>query len=246
MKVLTVTDLHLRTVLYEGLRAAVAQHQPAVVAVVGDFLDAEGLPPSSERLTPAAAALALAALPSEVVLARGNHEDWEVWPAFEQAWQSTGRELHALHGTVAQFGELAIVGFPCWLGDDEAYSEGRPLSQYHPEHWLPNLLKHTGPAGRALWLMHEPPSSEIADMGAYEPEWGPAIELYQPCVTVSGHDHTTTLKTGRWQTRIGDTICVNAGQRLFPKVGPLVYCTMEFEFPNGSPQLVGPIQRHGA
>ena len=73
VKVLTATDLHLKRSLYGELRTAVEQHRPDVVCLVGDFLDAEDLPPSNERLTPTGAALALAALPCEIVLARGNH-----------------------------------------------------------------------------------------------------------------------------------------------------------------------------
>ncbi len=73
VKVLTATDIHLKRSLYCELRAAVEKHRPAVVCLAGDFLDAEDLPPSNARLTPTAAALALAALPCEVVFSRGNH-----------------------------------------------------------------------------------------------------------------------------------------------------------------------------
>lgn len=249
VKILTVTDLHLKRGLYGELRAAVERHRPAAVCLVGDFLDAEELPPTNERLTPTGAALALAALPSEVILIRGNHESWDNWPEFEAAWRTTGRTLHALHGTAVKVGQLTIVGFPCGLGDEGAFAAGRELDPYGPEEWLSELLITTGPAGRSLWLMHEPPCRAIAAHEACDSEFREAIEAYQPLVTVSGHDHSTPLKTGRWQTRIGDTIAVNAGQRVeagkAAPVGPLIYCTLEFEFPNGRPRLAGRIQRHG-
>ena len=248
VKVLTATDIHLRRCLFDQLSVAVSNYRPDVLALVGDFLDAEGLPASKERLTPSAAALALAALPCEVVFTRGNHEDWENWPEFEAAWQTTGRKMNALHGSAVRVGQLTIVGFPCGLGDDSAYSEGRPLEHYNPAEWLSNLLRVTGPAGRALWLMHEPPCCDIAAQEACDPDWLEAIELYQPLLTISGHDHSTPLKGGRWQTMIGNTIAVNAGQRVQPgkkAAGPLIYCTVEFEFPNGRPQIASRIQRHG-
>jgi len=248
VKVLTVTDLHLKRGLYGELRAAVGKHKPDAVCLVGDFLDDEELPPSNDRLTPTAAALALAALPCEVVLVRGNHESWDNFPEFEAAWRTTGRTLHALHGSAVKVGQLTILGFPCGLGDEGAFAAGRELDPYGPEEWLSELLMVTGPAGRALWLAHEPPCRDLAAHEACDSELREAIELYQPLVTISGHDHSTPLKTGRWQTKIGDTIAVNAGQRVEPgqaAAGPLIYCTMSFDFPNGRPRLAARIQRHG-
>jgi Icc-related predicted phosphoesterase len=248
VKVLTVTDLHLKRVLYGELRAAVERHHPDAVCLIGDFLDAEDLPPSNVRLTPTAAALALAALPCECVAVRGNHETWDNFPEFDAAWRTTGRKLNALHGSAVRVGQLTIIGFPCGLGDEGAYAAGRELDPYGQEEWLSELLLVTGPAGRALWLQHEPPCRGIAAHEACDSEFREAIELYQPLVTVSGHDHSTPLKTGRWRTKIGDTIAVNAGQRVEAgkaSAGPLIYCTMEFEFPNGRPRLASRIQRHG-
>jgi len=241
VRVLTVTDLHLRRSLYDQLKEAVAEHEPDVVACVGDFLDAEDpIRRQDEKLSIPNAAFALSELPCEVVFTRGNHED-ECWADFEQEWQliaqESGKKLNALHGDSFTFGPLTMVGFPCWLGNDEYFSQGRPLGRYNPEAWLPNLLKQTGPAGRTLWLIHEPPSLEIAAYVAYEPEWRDAIVHYQPLVTVSGHDHFTPIRTGQWHTKIGDTVCINAGQRVYPTPGKLVYCLIDFAFPSTKPSL---------
>jgi hypothetical protein len=135
------------------------------------------------------------------------------------------------------FGPLTVVGFPCWLGSDQFYARNRPLERYTPEDWLPDLLEQTGSSGRTLWLMHEPPCMGISSHEAYVPEWLEAIEIHKPVVTVSGHDHTTPLKTGMWHTRIGMTVCINAGQRIYPKPGRLIYCLLDFEFPSGTPSL---------
>lgn len=244
IRVLTVTDLHLREALYERLAAAVSEHKPDVVACVGDFLDeGEDTRSRPRKLSVQAAALALSELPCEVVFTRGNHEGG-AWPLFEKEWRKTGKPLHALHGDYFAFGPLIMVGFPCWLGDDTFYSEGRPLARYHPDDWLPNLLALTGEAGKAFWLLHEPPTMDLAAMEAYEPEWRDAILQYQPLVTVSGHDHTTPLRSGRWHTKLGKTVCVNAGQRIWPKVGPLIYCLFDFTFPSAEPSLPSRFRFH--
>jgi len=249
VRVLTATDLHLKRRLYSDLAKAVQKHRPAVVCLAGDFLDAEDLPPTNDRLTPTAAALALAALPCEVVFSRGNHEDWCNWPEFVAAWRTTGRSLHAPHYSAVQVGQLAIVGFPCGLGNEDAYADGREPGSREPEAWVSALLRKTGAAGRALWLLHEPPSSELAAAEACDPDWFNLVELYQPVLTVSGHDHSTPLQTGRWKTKIGDSVCVNAGQRVEPgkaAAGRLIYCVAEFSFLNGYPRLAAPVKRHGA
>ncbi len=233
LRVLTVTDLHQRAALYEQLSAAVERHKPDVLACVGDFLDAEF---EADVIPSAEAAKILAGLPCEVVFARGNHEDWR-WPEFEAAWHATGRSLLALHGTACSFGPLVAIGFPCWMGSDEHYGRDRHLDRYSPEDWLPKLIRTWGPAGRTLWLMHEPPTLDLADNFFVTTDWRDAIENYLPLVTVSGHDHTTPLKTGRWHAQVGSTLCINAGQRVYPKPGKLIHCVLDFEFGSERPSL---------
>lgn len=234
IRVLTVTDLHQRRPLYEQLREAVAEHKPDIVACVGDFLDLGEA--AGQSLSVPETVSILSGLPCELVFVRGNHED-ENWRDFELEWLSLGRKLNALHGEPFGFGPLTMVGFPCWLGNDEAYSQNRSMRIYNPENWLPDLLKETGPAGRTLWLMHEPPSLEISSYEAYEPEWKCAVENWRPFVTVSGHDHSTPMKTGRWHAKIRETVCINAGQRVYPKPGELAYCVLDFQFPSETPSL---------
>lgn len=235
LRVMTVSDLHQRHSLLAQLQEAVTRERPNVLACVGDVLDAceplrEGCLRAEEI------ALLLAELPCEVVFVRGNHEAFR-WPDFQIAWQATERPLHALHGTAITFGPLTIVGFPCLTGDDLEYAEGRQLTEYGYEEWLPALLEQTGPAGRTLWLAHEPPHPALAAEWACEPSWGAAIEDYQPRLVVSGHDHSTPLATGFWHTSIGSTICINAGQRAQSKPQSLIYCLLDFHFPLEAPCL---------
>ena len=235
IRVLSVTDLHQKEHLLDQLQAAVREHGPVdVVVCVGDFLDAEE--PDASVISVEATADRLSSLECrEVVLTRGNHEDWQ-WPAFEAAWHKSKRPLHALHGTHFTYGPLVIIGFPCFMGSDEYYAENRPLPIYSQDEWLYPLLLKLRPAGRTLWLMHEPPSSDIAAEGACEAEWTEAVSNYQPILTVSGHDHDTSRESGVWRTKIGETICINVGQDSRP-TGKLHYAVIDFEFPQNSPCL---------
>ena len=243
VKVLTVTDLHRVRALYELLEKAVASHQPDIVALVGDFLDAGG--EHADQFSTAECAAFLGRLAcKEVVFVRGNHENNNWWE-FHAAWQMTGRPLHALHGSVFVQGPLVIVGFPCLMGDETAFVESiqgtERAAQHHeaaPLSWLPKTLRLHGSASRTLWLMHEPPAGTplTKEGSAVEgnPEWVAAIEQYAPWLTISGHDHVTPRKSKRWHHRLGRTECVNAGQS---DTGPLHYCVIEAEFPKTAPSL---------
>jgi len=249
MRVLTVADLHQRRSLYTQLEEAVALHKPDVVALVGDFLDGWVPPPVGVDLISATdAALALAALPCEIVMVRGNHETETNWSAFELAWQATGRPLHALHGTSVNIGGLQIVGFPCCTGNDNAYAKTRPLEDYNADYWLGSIIFHFGAAARGLWLMHEPPTRELAAGWAYCAEWERAIRTFEPLVAVSGHDHAEPFRTERWWTTVSKTVVVNLGQRVYPQPGRLLYVTVDFRFEaDGTPRLEEDgIRRYGA
>jgi Icc-related predicted phosphoesterase len=236
VRLLTVTDLHLRKRLYDELRRAVDAYHPNVLALVGDFLDAIG--GRKNQLTCAEAAEELASFEApEVVLVRGNHEDTNWW-TFLNAWISTGRRLLTLHGEIGLFGPAAVLGFPCDMGDDTAFSEGKPQLPFDPGVWLPKLVKRHGPLMRALWLMHEPPSGTILSspnsVVAGSDEWTNAIVRFSPLVTISGHDHETPRRTGRWFDRLGSSVCINVGQA---ETGPLHFALVDAEFPSDAPTL---------
>ena len=233
---LTVTDLHRRTGLLVELSQVVTRHKPDMVALVGDFLHA--FDDNKGRMTAGDCAGLLSRLPcAEVVFVRGNHED-EAWGLFAEAWNKSGRPLHALHGQVFARGPLTIIGFPCDMGDETAFIGSREPLAYDSDEWLPEVILPAGPAARTLWLMHEPPSgtprSKMGSMVEGNPEWVPAIRRFSPWLTISGHDHLTPIQSGLWRHRIGQTTCVNVGQT---ENGPLHYCLVEAEFKNASPSL---------
>ena len=136
IKILTATDLHRGKRLYDELAHSVAAHNPDVVALVGDFLDAlETIP---EQYSTPDAAEVLNRLPcQEIVFVRGNHEDFDWWE-FSDTWAKTGRKLTALHGEVFLHGPLAMVGFPCGLGDETAYLGSREPLPERPINGFPN------------------------------------------------------------------------------------------------------------
>lgn len=208
MRILTVADLHQRASLYEQLAAAVEEHRPDVVALVGDFLNVWqhggaflSIEECSRRLN------ALAA--PDIICVRGNHED--------DNWLDLipGR-IQRLNGSAFCLGPMVIVGFPCLLGDETWFLEGDPDVSPDASEWFPKILRKYGPAARTLWLMHEPPNLTRLSMRSGplqgNPEWREAIERYSPMLVVSGHDHQTPSRMGFWHDRIGDTLCLNAGQ----------------------------------
>ena len=243
IKILTVTDLHRVRVLYAQLANAVASHRPDIVVLVGDFLDAGGDHP--DQFTTAECAGFLSRLPcQEVVFVRGNHEG-DNWWEFIVTWKGTGRPLRALDRAVFVHGPLVLVGFPCLMGDETAFVESlydpdskTPHHDGDPLRWLPKALAPHGAAARTLWLMHEPPSgtplSRPGSVVAGNPEWVTAIDRYSPWLTISGHDHGTPRRTGRWHHKLGRSVCVNAGQT---DSGLLHYCVIQAEFATAVPSL---------
>lgn len=241
IRVLTVTDLPQSKALYDQLQREVKRHKPDVVALVGDFLDyAED---KYHELSKAECASWLSSLPcAEVVLVRGNHEDQD-WHLFAEAWRSTERPLHALHAEPFVFGPLVMVGFPCTLGQEIFYLDGRQSVPRDVSQWFPSILRKYGPACRTLWLMHQPPAgprlSEETGPMAGVIRWTAAIERYSPFWTVSGHDHETPLRHHCWREKVRETVCVNVGQKLD---GPLHCCLVEFEFAKPVPSLPSQIK----
>ena len=163
VRVLTVTDLHQRQVLLSELARAVALHQPDLVAIVGDVLEA--VPPlAMEQVSAPECAAQLAALSvPHLLFIRGNHED-NNWEDFVCAWPHSRRPLVALYGTAYTVGPLAIIGFACHSGSEFVWCHHleaqRDCMKPAPDHsrlelpvehglWLPQLLRQTGPAGRA-------------------------------------------------------------------------------------------------
>jgi len=231
--VLTVADLHQSKKLYEELVQAVAQHKPDVVALVGDCLhageDFQG------RLTIQQCAATLNSLPSEVVFTRGNHED-ENWVAFAKHWRSTKHSLVTLNGEVFKFGPLVVVGFPCMLGDESYFLEGREPLPYETDEWIMPLLRMHGSSARSLWLIHEPPKgtplSAAGSVVEGHQEWTDAIERCNPLLVISGHDHLTPIKKNRWHCKINNSTCVNVGQS---DHGPLHFILVKAKFSSASP-----------
>ncbi|HEV2328654.1 MAG TPA: metallophosphoesterase [Verrucomicrobiae bacterium] len=245
---LIATDLHQSRLHYQKLAQAVAQYRPDVVALVGDVLDALQFS-TKTQFTTKECAQQLAALSVEhLIFIRGNHEDF-TWPEFVAAWPHERRPLLALYGTACAIGPLVIVGFPCMVGSEFHWCahlptvgnqvELHPLKSRRPlpsdfAAWLPALMRKTGPVGRALWLMHESPVGlPLAKPQVFNAAWADAVERFGPLIVASGHDHDTPLENNTWHAKLGQTVCVNAGQRALE----FHYTIMDFEFAGAEPSL---------
>ena len=245
LRVLTVTDLRQDRRRYHALAGAVEEHRPDVVAVVGDFLE----PRHREgQLSIIEAARLLAQLPvADVVFCRGDREGSN-WFDFKFNWPHAMRPLIALYGRAHVVGPLALLGFPCHVGSESPWActmprignqvilnpfgSGRTPLPVSAQLWLPALLQELGPAGRVLWLMHEPPMSRpLATTSHWNREWHEAVWEYQPLFVVSGHGRVSPRRHGEWLETLGNSYCLNAGQCS----AELAYALIEFTFKAQTP-----------
>ena len=219
-RILIATDLHQRAVLYEALLTLVAEVKPDAIILGGDFLHGTGLLPygSSQQLTPTLCAVELHTIEAPLLFVRGNHED-ENWFEFRDAWKSLRTFAPVrLNGSFAMIGNIGVIGFPCAMGYEAAFSEGEPLGGEHYQYWFKHLLADHGDDAKRLWIMHEPPTGTQISMAGSVVEghawWRDAIEEHQPELVICGHDHTTSIRRGVWMDKIGKTNIVNVGQNM--------------------------------
>ena len=244
IRILTCTDLHQSKLHYRSLALSVMEQQPDAVALVGDFL--YGAPIGRTQFSTAECVQLLADLDvKHLLFVRGNHEDVN-WSEFVQAWPFERRPLTALYGSTHAIGPLTIMGFPCKVGSEFTWCHslpqsgnvlttdpklsGRPCLTADTSSWMPGLMRRLGPAGRVIWLMHEPPVGEpLAKNELFQPAWRTAVEHYSPSLVVSGHDHDTPLSHGRWWVKHRNSTCVNVGQAEMD----FHHCIIDFEFQAG-------------
>jgi len=206
---ITITDLHQHVDLFRQLMDAVEIHRPDAILSGGDFLHR---PYSPNSLSRADLARSLRRAKVPLIMARGNHEGHN-WTPFADFLP----EAVTLHAERRVVGGVPVIGFPCPIDDDSEFRGERP---YHHSllDWLPRVSA-PGKAASDIWLSHIPPlGAGLADANADRyggtRELTAAIRVFQPRLVISGHDHNTPLDSGRWHTRIGNTICVNLGQEV--------------------------------
>jgi Icc-related predicted phosphoesterase len=240
IRVLTVSDIHSVATLLDELQQAVERHKPDILACVGDIIDFEAR--GRGMLPPSECGKRIANMPvARTVFVRGNHEHYN-WHEFAAEWRGKQQKLVTLHGEAFVHGPLVIVGFPCLLGDEDAFRGDRPLLEIEPDTWLRPLLKRYGSAMRTLWLMHEPPlgtplAPETGVIAGYR-EWMEAVEWMEPKLVVFGHDHNTSRKKKIWHHKLAcGTTCINVGQD-----SPLRYTLIEMTFASQKPSLPTGVQ----
>ena len=219
-RILIVTDLHQRAVLYDALIKLAGEIKPDAIILGGDFLHHTGLLPygRTQQLTSTQCAVELHGIEVPLMFVRGNHED-ENWFEFRDAWKSlhTSAPLR-LNGSFAMIGGVGVVGFPCFMGYQPPFSEGEPLGGEHYQYWFKRLLADHGDDAKRLWIMHEPPTgTQISEEGSPvegNAWWRDAVEEHQPELVVCGHDHNTPISRGVWKDQIGRTNVINVGQNM--------------------------------
>lgn len=138
LRVLTAAHLHQTQAHYTALAEAAQKHQPDVLTIVGDAIDALGRS-APAQLSTAACAKILTELPvGHVPFVRGNHED-DNWPGFVRAWPHDRRKLAALYGSIracgcpwAEEGE-ALMGYSPTIGRAGQWNR-------RARKWSPNRL----------------------------------------------------------------------------------------------------------
>jgi Icc-related predicted phosphoesterase len=224
VRVLTATDLHQQKSLVDDLKNAVDEQHPDVLALVGDFL--EGTERTSGRYSAEEIAARLSSLNvPEIVFVKGNHDPVKL-PEFRRHWAiATDRPLRILDRQAVAVGPLAVVGFPCLLGNWEDDLE--ELAQ--TDTWMPRLVGEFGAAMRTLWLMHEPPLGTALSARdgplAGNAEWMGIVQRLEPLVVIFGHDHDTPGDARAWNLRVGESTLINLGQG-----ERLRFCTLDFRF----------------
>jgi len=220
-RILTVSDIHSRVYLYHQLSSRVRSLNPDVIVVASDWLDAEPLPDDKVFSIPAAA-LFFSQFTQPVVFVPGNHEINEGILEFEKCLLERGKKFNFLAtGCAATLGPCTIVGFP-------------PSDlEIHPETWLPKLYIKHGEKMGSLWISHNPPIESPWACPLIEE----AVKKWQPKLLVSGMDHCNPIRTGKWKTQIGETVCINTGQILVPEPGVLRCCLIEMDFLSNEPSL---------
>ena len=88
-----------------------------------------------------------------------------------------------------------------------------------------NRLVKNAPVDKTIFLFHSPPYNtvlDLADLAGKTIDHAPVddhigsiaikrfIEKYQPFLTLHGHVHESSLLTGKWQQRIGETLSFSA------------------------------------
>ncbi len=96
---------------------------------------------------------------------------------------------------------------------------------------LENMANQIGDIGFSIWLIHDSPSGIDLDLCATGNRVGnPAVYRFllekQPLLSIHGHIHEApTYNGGIWAARIGETWCIQAGQR----ESELSYAVFELE-----------------
>lgn len=129
---------------------------------------------------------AIAALPGEKVLLRGNHDYW--WPSISRLRAALPPRMHAIQNDALRIGEYRIAGSRGWLCPGARGFTDQDLRIYRRE--LERLRLSLQAArrlgdGDLLVMLHFPPTNPAGDRS----EVIDLLEEHEPTAVVYGHVH---------------------------------------------------------
>lgn len=145
---------------------------------------------------------ALAALPGQKVLLRGNHDYW--WPSISKLRQRLPERMHALQNDALRFGSVTVAGTRGWVcpGSVDFSSEEEKVYLRELERLKLSLASARGLGGDKLVVMlHYPPTNSRLEPSGFT---NLLLEA-EPDVLVFGHLHNPREDAPRVIDKLGDT-----------------------------------------
>ena len=129
---------------------------------------------------------AIAELPGEKVLLRGNHDYW--WPSISRLRNELPAGMHAIQNDALRFGEYVVAGSRGWTcpGSFGFTEQDRRIYVREVERLRLSLeaARRLGP-GKLCVMLHFPPTNPAGD----ESEVIRLLREYEPHAVVYGHVH---------------------------------------------------------
>jgi uncharacterized protein len=130
---------------------------------------------------------AIAELPGEKVLLRGNHDYW--WPSLRKLRAALPPRMHALQNDALRFGEVVVGGTRGWIspGSPGFAAEDERIYQREVQRLSLSLaaMEAMGPAALRVVMLHYPPTNARGEESGFTT----LLRAAAPDIVVFGHVH---------------------------------------------------------